>query len=64
MAYAVGARLQNLEQGGEGNWSKNAMGRVTMGAVAPYYGMKFVNRFGEDFMKKLDPVLGDRAYDF
>jgi succinate dehydrogenase/fumarate reductase flavoprotein subunit len=62
MAYAVGARLQNLEQGGEGKWSKNAMGRLTMGAVAPHCGMKFVNRLGEEFMKRLDPVIGDRAY--
>lgn len=62
MAYSIGARFQNLEQGGQRKFPKSGVGRQ-MGVPLGYaFGTKLVNRLGEDFMRKWDPVLGIRAY--
>lgn len=62
MAYSIGARLQNLEQGGVRKWTKNAVGRTIPSPLGIAFGYKFVNRIGEEFMSKWDPVLGMKAY--
>jgi len=45
------ARFQNLEQGGQRKFPKNGVGRHQGNPLGYAFGLKLVNRLGEDFMR-------------